>query len=204
MIKNLRLSECYTHDFLPEKRKVAGLCKSCFICQRWKWCVTVQPPACCQSWLMSGGGQLHQQPEHLLVGVASATRTFLCLIRPYRHCVEPRFSPQLLFPWDAWKWASTKRLKGKVNIQFISPLPHVNVDFFFHFSGAAYYFGIVLVPDFDFLETVPDKASVGHVKVNIMVYIQMCHRLWGRVILVCLCFYRKIHNDRTLSFYFAC
>jgi len=24
----------------------------------------------CQSWLMSGGGQLHQQPEHLLVGVA--------------------------------------------------------------------------------------------------------------------------------------
>lgn len=182
------------HTWLvPEKQSAARPYKSCFTCQRWRWCATIQPPARCQSRLMSGGGQLHQQPEHLLVGVASATWTFLCLIRPYRLWVESHFSPPLLFLRDA-----TESLNGKVNIYFVAPRAHVNSFFLsLKFSGSAYYSGTVLVQEFDFLESIPDKASAGHVKVNIMVYIQICHRLW--VDWVYLCFYRKTHFDRALS-----
>lgn len=50
-----------------------------------------------------------------------------------------------------------------------------------YFSESAYYSGIVLVPEFDFLEAVPDKASVGHVKVNIIMYIHICQHLWDKL-----------------------
>lgn len=42
------------------------------------------------------------------------------------------------------------------------------------FSRAAFYSESLLVSELDFLEAIPDKANVGHVKVNIFVCVQIC------------------------------
>ena len=101
------------HTWLRPEKKHSRLYKSCFTCQRWRWCVTTQPPACCQSRPMCGGGPLRHQPEHLLVGVASATWKCFRLIRPYRLCVESYLSPLLLFQWESLKRASVESLMEK-------------------------------------------------------------------------------------------
>ena len=75
-----------------KKVKVCGLYKSYFACQN-----SDGSHACCQSWLMSGGGQLHQQHEHLLVGVASTTWNSLHLIISCHLWLKSQFRPLLLF-----------------------------------------------------------------------------------------------------------
>lgn len=92
--------------------KVARLYKSCITSQRWSRQLAVS-----QSRLVSGGGQLRQQPEHLLVGVASATWTFLCLIRPYWLWVESHFLAHCCSFCDTlWGMSSGLNLKRKVNL----------------------------------------------------------------------------------------
>lgn len=75
-----------------KKVKVSGLYKSYFACQNIDGSYT-----CCQWWLMSGGGRLHRQSEHLLVGGASITWKSLHLITSCHLWLKSQFRPLLLF-----------------------------------------------------------------------------------------------------------
>lgn len=164
------------------KSKVARLYKSCFNRQSWSPQLAVNNGSCLEVDSSTGSQSIcgwvwPLWPEHFSVWSDH--------IGFGRNLILARCCSFLWNELCALKRASSNIFKGEIFFFWVCLL------FWDCACSRVWLFGII-----------PDKASVSHEKVNIMVYIQICHRLWDKLTISGMSVFRKIRSDWALSLYF--